>query len=72
MSHWKPNSERNKPTTSFTLSRENNEKLNEAAARSGLKRSTILDDILDDFSVSDYLHSLVHRIYPGVEEGSSM
>ncbi len=30
MTHWKPNAERNKPTTSFTLSRENNEKLGEA------------------------------------------
>ena len=72
MTHWKPNAERNKPTTSFTLSRENNEKLGEAAFRSGLKRSTVLDDILNDFSVDDYLRSLVRKVFPAKESEDEM
>ena len=76
MSDLPANKERLRPSVTFTLRRDNLDMLDALAEQSGLKRSTLLDTILDYFAGENnngnLFSSWVRRVPAGEGEGDAM
>ena len=76
MSDHQPNKNRQRPSVSFTLPREQVDYLDELAARNGRKRSGTLEDVITFFRGMDIDRvadgPLFERIVKGVGEGKEM
>lgn len=68
MQEVKPNHERIRPSRSFTLSWDSVAFLDEASRITGKPRSVVLDEIISDQSLTEYLDSTTSRQQARKEE----
>jgi predicted transcriptional regulator len=67
-----PNAQRRRPSRSYSLDRDNVEKLDELALRTDQKRSVVLDRIISMVSIDEYVDRWVRRVSSGTQGGDAI